>query len=163
MLTALSVAGLPTERFLFAGFLPSRRAERRRTLTELAAVPATLVLLEAPHRLAASLEDMAAILGPRPAALARELTKMFEEVRRDTLDALAEAYAAAPAPKGEVTLVIGAPLPAAPVDEAEIDRSIRNALATLSPRDAAATIARELGLPRRLVYTRALKLKAEDG
>ena len=104
VLAALSVAGLPSDRFLFAGFLPPRQAARRRALEALAAVPATLVFYESPRRLAASLADMAAVLGDRPAAVCRELTKRFEEVRRGGLATLAAGYATGPAPKGEVVV-----------------------------------------------------------
>src|SRR5512132_2194963 len=158
-LTALCVSGLPTARFLFAGFLPTRRAARRRELEELSNVAATLVLLESPQRLASALADMADVLGPRDAAVARELTKLFEEVRRGTLPELADHYRRAGAPKGEVTIVIAPPLPLAPVAEAEVERLLGEALRRLSPRDAAADVAKATGLPRRCIYARAMALK----
>jgi len=108
-LAALALSGLPSDRFLFAGFLPAKDGPRRRALAELATVPATLVLFESPQRLAASLATMADILGPREAAVTRELTKMFEEVRRASLADLAAFYAAAEAPRGEIAVVIGPP------------------------------------------------------
>lgn len=158
LLGALAVAGMPTDRFLFAGFLPPRDAARRRTLDELAPVPATLVFYEAPRRLGAALTAMAAALGAaRPAAVCRELTKRFEEVRRGTLAALAEHYADGPDPKGEIVVVVGRALPAEVEDDA-LDAALRAALAGASVKDAAAAVANGLGLPRRRVYARALDL-----
>ena len=117
-LAALCVAGLPTDRFFFEGFLPPRSAARRERINALAAVPATLVFYEAPSRLAEALADLAAELGPRPAAVARELTKLHEEVRRGTLDALAAEFAAAEPPRGEIVVVVGPPQAREPVDAA---------------------------------------------
>jgi 16S rRNA (cytidine1402-2'-O)-methyltransferase len=159
LLAALSVAALPTDRFLFAGFLPPRDAARRRALAELAAVPATLVFYESPRRLAATLAAMAEVLGAgRSAAVCRELTKRFEEVRRDTLGALAAAQAAAPVPRGEVVVLVGPPLPAPEPDADALDAVLAEALGRLSVRDAAAEVAARLDLPRRHVYARALAL-----
>ena len=161
-LAALAVAGLPTDRFLFAGFPPPRSAARRRALAELAAVPGTLVFYESPRRLAASLADMAATLGAdRPAAVCRELTKRFEETRRGTLGALAAEYAAAPEPRGEVVVLVGPPAAQAASGEA-LDAALAAALPGRSVRDAAEAVAAELGLPRRQVYARALAL-GRDG
>ncbi len=160
LLAALAVAGLPTDRFLFAGFLPPRSSARRRTLEELSRVPATLVFYELPRRLAASLADMSAVLGAgREAAVCRELTKRFEETRRGTLGALAAEQAAAPEPRGEIVLLAGPPL-VAPVEAAgdALDAALAAALEALSVKDAAAAVAAELGLPRRQVYARALVL-----
>jgi 16S rRNA (cytidine1402-2'-O)-methyltransferase len=158
-LTALCVSGLPTARFLFAGFLPTRRAARRRELEELSNVAATLVLLESPQRLASALADMADVLGPRDAAVARELTKLFEEVRRGALPDLAAHYRQAGAPKGEVTIVIGPPPPVPPVGETEAERLLVEALGRQSPRDAATSVAKATGLPRRQLYARAIQLR----
>lgn len=160
VVAALSIAGQPTDQFFFAGFLPPRSPARRRALEPLAAIPATLVFLEAPQRLAASLADMAAVLGPRPAAVARELTKLHEEVVRAPLDALAQRYASSP-PKGEIVVVVGPPVAAAPaVGGPDIDQAIARALdEDLSLKDAVSRVARELGLARRAVYARALALK----
>ena len=158
LLAALAVAALPTDRFLFAGFLPPRQAARRRALAELVAVPATLVFYESPRRLAESLGDMAAVLGAgRAAAVCRELTKRFEEVTRAPLGELAAARAGAPDPKGEIVVLIGPPIEEAAGAEA-LDAALARALAAASVRDAAAEVALALGLPRREVYARALAL-----
>lgn len=162
VLAALAVAGLPTDRFLFAGFPPSRAAARRRWLAELAAVPATLVLMEAPHRLAASLADMAQAFGSRPAAVGRELTKLFEDVRRGRLDDLAGRFAADGPVRGEVTIVV-APPPADLASTApDIDALLRIAMAEGSVKSAAASVAAATGEPRSVVYARALALKQES-
>lgn len=162
-LSALVVSGLPTDRFFFEGFLPAKSGPRRARFGALADVPATLVIYEAPHRLTESLADAAAILGPRPAAVARELTKFYETVRRGTLLTLAEAYAAEPAPKGEIVLLIGAA--SAETRDAEaragIDDRLRAALASHSVKDAAAIVAAETGVPKRDVYLRALILSRD--
>ncbi len=158
LLAALSVAGLPTDRFLFAGFLPPRDAARRRALAELAAVPATLVFYELPRRLAACLAAMAEVLGAgRSAAVCRELTKRFEEVRRGTLGELAGAQAGAPVPRGEIVVLAGPPLAPEP-DADALDAALVAALERVSMRDAAAEVAARLDLPRRQVYARALEL-----
>jgi 16S rRNA (cytidine1402-2'-O)-methyltransferase len=162
LLAALCVAGLPTDRFLFAGFLAAKTAQRRRTLDELKTVPATLVFLESAQRLAASLADMAAVLGPRPAAVARELTKLFEEVRRESLPTLAAHYAAAGPPKGEVVVAVGPPLAIAP-ESIDLDAVLRPALAGMRLKEAVAAVTAATGLPRKQVYARALALKAVDG
>ncbi|MSO92078.1 MAG: 16S rRNA (cytidine(1402)-2'-O)-methyltransferase [Rhodospirillales bacterium] len=163
VLTALVLSGLPTDRFLFAGFLPPGGSARRKALAELAQVDATLVVMESAKRLASALRDMAAVLGDRPAAVAREMTKMFEEVRRDTLSVLARHYQEAGAPKGEVTIVIGPPGERAPMSADDLDRRIAEALATHSVRDAAEIVAGACGVPRRQVYARALALKGGAG
>ena len=157
-LAALTISGLPTHRFLFAGFLAPRAAARRRALGELAAVEATLVFMESPRRLAAALADMVAMLGERPAAVARELTKRFEEVRRASLSELADYYAREGPPKGEVVIVV-APPQARAADEAEVDAMLRQALETMGTREAAATVAAAARLPRRRLYARALAMR----
>ena len=159
-LAALCVAGLPSDRFFFEGFLPAKSAARRKRLNALAAVPGTLVVYEAPSRLVETLADLAAELGPRPAAVARELTKMHEEVRRGRLDALAREYAAEGAPRGEIVILVGAAEPREPISEADLDAEIAAALKSLSIKDASASIAARRGLPRRRVYARALALSA---
>ena len=162
-LAALLVSGLPTDRFLYAGFLPNKAAARRRALDELAPVKATLIVFESARRLPAALAAMAEVLGPRPAAVARELTKLHEEVRRDTLPALAAHYGTAGPPKGEVVVVIGPPANEvrAPSDD-DLDDRLREALGRGSVRDAVAEVARETGVPRQRVYARALALSAEQ-
>ncbi len=157
-LAALCVAGLPTDRFYFEGFLPTRRSARRERINALAAVPGTLVFYEAPGRLAETLADLALELGDRPAAVARELTKLHEEVRRGGLDALAAEYSAGEPPRGEIVIVVGAAEARPVVSEAALDREIAEQLEKLSVRDAAAAVAAKHGLPRRHVYARALAL-----
>lgn len=155
VLAALAVAGLPTDRFLFAGFAPSARSGRVRFLEELREVTATLVLYESPKRVAALLEDAAAVLGAaRAAAVCRELTKRFEEVRRGTLGELAAALADEE-PRGEIVVVIdrGAEVAA---DAATWEEALDRAMETLSVKDAAAMVAEAYGLPRREVYQVAL-------
>src|SRR5437764_2591772 len=159
-LTALILSGLPPEVFLFAGFLPPRSAARRRTLVQWTSLAATLVFFEGPSRLAAALADMAEILGPRDAAVARELTKRHEEVRRDRLSELAEHYQAAGPPRGEAGIVVGPPQPAVPA-EADIDARLTQLLDTHSLRDAVAQLAAETGLARRTLYDRALALQGK--
>jgi 16S rRNA (cytidine1402-2'-O)-methyltransferase len=158
-LAALVSAGLPTDRFLFAGFLPSRKAARQKSLREISAVPASLVFFESAKRLAGSLADMDEILGSRQAAVARELTKLHEEVRRGRLDELAAHFATAGAPKGEVVIVV-APTGKEEV-EVDIDLMLRGALGNMSLRDAAASVSEASGQPRRKVYARALELAKE--
>ena len=158
-LLALIVSGLPTDRFYFGGFLPPKAGPRREALALLESLDATLVFFESPRRLAASLADMAEALGPRPAAVARELTKLHEELRRGALDELAAHYAEAGAPKGEVVVVVGgdrrgAARPA--LSDADIDRRLDSLLATGTVRDAAAALSAETGRPRRELYARAL-------
>lgn len=160
VLAALMVAGLPTDRFLFVGFLPSRQGQRVRALEEVRGVPATLVVLESTHRLAESLADMAATLGPREAVVARELTKRFEEAVRAPLPDLAARYAAAGDPKGEVVVVIAPPgAQVAVADDATVDALLAVELRTARPSDAAALVAQKTGRPRREVYARAMALR----
>lgn len=159
-LTALILSGLPSDRFLFLGFLPSRQGARRKALAEIATVRASLILFEAAGRLADLLDDMVATLGAREAAVARELTKRFEEVRRGSVGELAAHFRAAGAPRGEIVVVVGPP-PAetAPPEEAEVDALLRAALRDGSVREAADAVTARTGLPRRVVYQRALALK----
>jgi 16S rRNA (cytidine1402-2'-O)-methyltransferase len=158
---ALALSGLPTDRFFFGGFLPAKESERRRAIASAAAVPATLVFFEAPHRLAASLVDLADLLGSRPAAIARELTKLFEEVRRGPLTELAQHYALHPDVRGEIVLVIGPPGETEAPAVERLDEALRSAMAGASVKDAAAEVAARYGLRRRDVYARALELKRE--
>ncbi len=157
-IAALVLSGLPPDRFLFVGFLPPRSAARRRALSAWRNLDATLVCYESPARLAASLADMADVLGDRPAAVARELTKRYEEVRRDGLTALAAHYRQEGAPRGEVVVVVGPPEESAP-DDATIDRRLDELLSRLSLRDAAALLAEQTGIARNVLYRRALALQ----
>jgi 16S rRNA (cytidine1402-2'-O)-methyltransferase len=158
-LTALVLSGLPSDRFLFGGFLPTKGGRRRSALKEVATTPATLIFLESAKRLAASLADMVTILGPRPAAVTRELTKIFEEVRRGPLDALANKYAAEGAPKGEITIVIGPPNPEKNMTAENVNDLLKVALENLSVRDATTEVTKATGWPKRNVYALALTLK----
>ena len=158
-LMALQLSGLPTDRFLFAGFPPNKATARQKWLASLADVPATLIFYESPNRLAAALADMATVFGPRSAAVSRELTKQFEETRRGGLDTLAAHYAEQGAPKGEVCLCVAGPLPPEAAGEAEIDAALQQALETASVKVAAAEVAERLGLPKRSVYQRAITLR----
>ncbi len=160
-LTALILSGLPPDRFLFAGFLPPRSAARRRALAQWAALEATLIFFEGPSRLAASLADMAEILGAREAAVARELTKRHEEIRRDRLDVLARHYRDSGPPRGEAVVVVGPPEAAPAPDADEIDERLRALLGRHSLRDAVALLADEIGMARRTLYERALALARE--
>lgn len=162
LLAGLGVAGLPTDRFYFAGFLPPKQTARRKALQEIAMVPGTLVIYESARRLAASLADMAAVLGDRRASVARELTKLFEEVVRGSLIELAARYAEAGPPKGEIVVIVAPP--ARPeIGEEAIDRALTAALERQSVKDAAASVAAALGLPRRRLYGRALALSGKRG
>jgi len=160
-LAALTVAGLPTDRFLFAGFLPVKSGARRRALRELAAVKASLIFYETAPRLTDALADMAAMLGDRPAAVARELTKLHEEVRRDGLTALAEYYGREGPPRGEIVVIVGPPAQDASATAEDIDAQLASALRTASLREASAAVAAATGLPRRQVYARALALQGK--
>jgi 16S rRNA (cytidine1402-2'-O)-methyltransferase len=159
-LAALTLSGLPTDRFFFEGFLPAREGQRRARIAELARIPATLVLFETGPRLAAALADLAAGLGAREAAVCRELTKLYEEVRRGELVTLARETAGAGEPRGEIAIVIAPPHTQ---DEAavDLDALIRGALDRLSVKEAVAEIAAVTGAPRREVYQRALALRKD--
>jgi 16S rRNA (cytidine1402-2'-O)-methyltransferase len=156
--SALVLSGLPPDAFLFAGFLPPRTAARRHALARWAAVDATLVFYETSPRLAESLADMAEVLGSRPAGVARELTKIHEEVRRGRLSELAAHYRLLGPPRGEVVVIVGPPERQEP-DRAEIDRRLQRAVAEVGVREAAARIAAETGLPRGELYRRALAMR----
>jgi 16S rRNA (cytidine1402-2'-O)-methyltransferase len=157
LLAALTVAGLPTDQFFFAGFLPPKETGRRARIAELARIPATLVLYESGPRVAATLADLAAGLGPRDAALCRELTKLHEEVRRDSLAALAQSCAAGEV-RGEIVLVIAPPPAPEQPSQDDADALLRAALGRLSLKDAVGEVADVTGLPRRELYQRALLL-----
>jgi 16S rRNA (cytidine1402-2'-O)-methyltransferase len=160
-LTALTLAGLPTDRFLFAGFLPARVGERKRMLGEVSGVNASLIFFESAQRLGESLADMQEILGNRNACVARELTKLHEEIRRDDLASLAAGFAARSPPKGEITIVVGPPLAPEP-DYAKADSLLGAAMAHMPLSAAAELIADALDLPKRAIYERALNRKRAD-
>jgi 16S rRNA (cytidine1402-2'-O)-methyltransferase len=158
-LAALVLSGLPSDRFFFQGFLPPKETARRRVLGEIASLQATLIVYETGPRLAATLADMAAVLGERPAAVARELTKLYEELRRGKLTELAAHYADAGGPKGEIVIVVGGADEAAAraaISDDDIDAALAAALATMSVKDASAAVAESTGRPRREIYQRAL-------
>jgi 16S rRNA (cytidine1402-2'-O)-methyltransferase len=158
-LAALVAAGLPTDRFFFEGFLPAKAGQRKTRIGELAAIPATLILYESGPRLAATLADLAGGLGNRRAAVCRELTKTFEEVRRGSLVELAGHYGSAGAPKGEIVIVVEPPdaNTTAPSKDA-VDALLAAALKKLSVKDAAEAVAAETGIKKREIYQRALAL-----
>jgi 16S rRNA (cytidine1402-2'-O)-methyltransferase len=160
---ALTLSGLPPQPFLFLGFPPPRSAARRAAFgvlrsAERAGLTATLIWHEAPHRLAETLADMALSFGPRAAAVARELTKHFEELRRGTLTGLAAHYAEHPA-RGEITVLVGPP---EEDDQEDLDGQLTHALAAHSVKDAAALVSAATGLPRKLVYARALAMSRPE-
>jgi len=158
VLAGLTLSGLPSDRFLFAGFLSSRAGERQSALQELKGVRATLIFFESAQRLGESLGALADVLGDRQAAVARELTKMHEEVRRGPLRELAAHYEKAGAPRGEVTLVVAPPLAEVP-DDARIDAALASALAFMPVKAASELIAALTGGSRKQIYARALELK----
>lgn len=158
LLPALQLAGLPCDRFLFAGFLPNKSAARRNVFEELKSVPATLAFYESPNRIAGAIIDAHAVLGDRPAAMVRELTKIHEEARHGTLAAWAADDKLLGTLKGEMVLLISPPLHA-PANEENIKAMLESALATLSVKDAAAHVATATGASRKTVYELALKIR----
>jgi 16S rRNA (cytidine1402-2'-O)-methyltransferase len=161
VLAALTLAALPTDRFFFEGFLPAKEGQRRSRIAELARIPATLVLFETGARIAAALADLAAALGPRGAAICRELTKLHEEVRRGDLATLARDYASMAEPRGEIVIVIAPPPPERELADDDLDALLREALDRLSVKEAVAEIASITGGSRRAIYQRALTLAKE--
>ena len=161
VLAALTLSALPTDRFFFEGFLPAKEGQRRARIAELTRIPATLVLFETGPRIAATLAELAAGLGPREAAVCRELTKLYEEVRRGDLASLARDTAEAGEPRGEIAIVIAPPDPREESAAIDLDALLRPALDRLSVKDAVAEVAAVTGRPRREVYQRALAL-SED-
>ena len=158
VVSALTLSGLPTDRFLVAGFLPPKGGPRATAIAELAPIRATLVFYESGPRLAAALAALHDGLGDRPAAVAREISKKFEETATGSLSELAARYADAP-PRGEIVIVVGPPGPAEAAGEEDIDAALREAMTRLSPSRAAAEVAETLKVPKRQAYERALKLK----
>jgi 16S rRNA (cytidine1402-2'-O)-methyltransferase len=157
VLTALAVAGLPTDRFFFEGFLPPKQAARQKRIAALSSIPATLVLFETGPRIGVSLADLAEGLGDRAAAICRELTKLHEEVRRDSLVTLARDCADGAETRGEFVVVIAPPAEGKARAE-DVDNMLRRALARVSVKDAVGEVALATGRPRREVYQRALEL-----
>lgn len=157
---ALTLAGLPTDRFLFVGFLPPKAHARSEAIAEIATIRATLVLYESGPRLGASLAALAEGLGDREAAVTREITKRFEEAVTGTLTTLATRYADAP-PRGEIVIVIAPPGDAPPASAEDADTALADALTRLSTGQAASEVAKALGLDRKTLYARALELKAK--
>jgi len=157
---ALTLAGLPTDRFLFLGFLPPKEKARADAIAEVAAVRATLVLYESGPRLGACLATLVAVLGDREAAVTREISKRFEEAVTGTLTTLADRYADAP-PRGEIVIVVAPPGEAPPASAEEGDTALAEALTRLPAAKAAGEVAKRLGLDRKALYARALAMKAE--
>ena len=157
-IAALTLAGLPTDRFLFLGFLPAKSGARAAAIAEVAAIKASLILYESGQRLGAALAALRDGLGAREAAVVREISKKFEETVTGTLPELADRYADAP-PRGEIVIVVGPPGEAEAPAEADVDAALREAMTRLSTSRAAAEVAEVLGLPRRDVYERALALR----
>ena len=158
-IAALSLAALPTDRFLFLGFLPAKAKARADSIAEVAGVRATLVLYESGPRLGDTLAALTATLGERDAAVARELTKLHEECVTGTLAELSERYAGA-SPKGEIVIVVGPPVEAVQASDSELDAALDEALKRLSPSRAAAEVAERLNVPRKRAYARALERSA---
>lgn len=156
-LTALAAAGLPSDRFLFIGFLPTKKKARMEFVSQESQGGATIICFESPKRLTSSLNDLAELWPERQCVVARELTKMFEEFRRGSLQELAEHYTKAGNPKGEVVMLLE-PLKQKVTTEADVDQLLQDALTEHSLRDAAALVAEATGLPRKKVYKRALDL-----
>jgi 16S rRNA (cytidine1402-2'-O)-methyltransferase len=160
VLAALGTAGLASDTFLFGGFLPAKQAARRSRIAELAQVSATLVFFESPERVASALADLAEQLGPRPAALVRELTKLHEEVRRAPLPELARTVATTPV-KGECVIVIGPPAAAAEASEPDVRAALSEALGRSSMRDAVREVTDRFGWPRKRVYDLAIAIRPD--
>jgi 16S rRNA (cytidine1402-2'-O)-methyltransferase len=156
-IAALSICGLPSDRFLFLGFLPAKAKAKADVISEIAGVRATLIFYEGGPRLSDTLLALASGLGPRDAAVARELTKLHEECVTGTLPELAERYADA-VPKGEIVIIVGPPAEAEAVADSDLDKLLVEAMANLSPSRAAAQVAEQLNIPRKRAYARALEL-----
>jgi 16S rRNA (cytidine1402-2'-O)-methyltransferase len=156
-IAALTLAGLPTDRFFFLGFLPEKTKAREEAIAEVACIRATLILYESGKRLGKTLSALEHGLGDRPAAVAREISKMYEECVDGTLSSLAVRYAQA-VPKGEIVIIIGPPIAAEPASETDADSALIEALTRLSPAKAASEVAKRLGLDRRTLYERAMAL-----
>jgi 16S rRNA (cytidine1402-2'-O)-methyltransferase len=159
-IAALTLAGLPTDRFFFLGFLPTKEKARAESIAEVAAVRATLIFYESGPRLGATLAALAHALGDREAGVAREISKRFEECVTGSLSSLADRYADAP-PKGEIVIIVAPPGAAAPASETDADAALTEALTRLSPARAAGEVAKALRLDRRMLYDRAMALQGK--
>lgn len=159
LLAGLVTSGLPSDRFMFCGFLPAKSGARKAEALSLAEVPASLIFYETGPRLADSLSDLAkGLSGDREAAVARELTKLFEETLRGTLQSLADHYRSAPKPKGEIVLLVGPPVQRE-ANQGEVDEALKSALQEMPVKQAANQVAEMFGLSKREAYQRALALK----
>ncbi len=164
VLTGLALSGLPTDRFLFGGFMPQKQGERKRLFEEFAKLRATLIFFESPHRIVDALQDIAAAFPARAVAVTRELTKLHEEVLRGTASEIAAELQARPAVKGEITLLIGPPEAEENiVSDADLDAAIAEALRSMPASKAASDIARRFNLNRADIYQRILAAKPSDG
>lgn len=163
VLTGLALSGLPTDRFLFAGFVPQKQGERKRLFAELAQLKATLIFFESPHRIVETLADLGTALPGRAVAVTRELTKLHEEVLRGTADEIAAELGARASVKGEITLLVGPPEGEEEISEAELEAAITRALAAMPASKAASEVAKTFGLNRSDVYQRILARKGGDG
>jgi 16S rRNA (cytidine1402-2'-O)-methyltransferase len=160
---AVALSGIPADRFLFAGFLPARRSERLRVLEELRSIPAALVFFEAPSRISDALAAIKTVMGDRPIVIARELTKLHEEVMRGTADELLNDISSRNGLKGEITLVVAPPEDGKAPDPKEIEEALRAALATSPPARAAAEVARRYGVAKKDLYALAMRTKDRAG
>ncbi len=163
VLTGLALSGLPTDRFLFSGFVPQKQGERKRLFAELAKLRATLIFFESPHRIVETLYDLAAALPARRVAVTRELTKLHEEVLRGSAGEIAAQLAARPSVKGEITLLVGPPMEEEPVSEADLGDAITDALSAMPASKAASEVAKRFNLNRADIYQRILARKESDG
>ena len=163
VLTGLALSGLPTDRFLFAGFVPQKQGERKRLFGDFAKLKATLIFFESPHRIVETLHDLAAALPGRSVAVTRELTKLHEEVLRGPASDIAAQLAARPSVKGEITLLVGPPQEEEAVSEEMLEEAITQALAGMPASKAASEVARRFDLNRQDVYQRILARKDRDG
>ncbi len=163
VLTGLALSGLPTDRFLFAGFVPQKQGERKRLFAEFEKLKATLIFFESPHRIVETLQDLGLALPGRQIAVTRELTKLHEEVLRGSAHEIAETLAARPAVKGEITLIVGPPLEDEAVSDEVLAEAIAVAIQVMSASKAASEIAKRFNLNRSDIYQRILTMKGQDG
>jgi 16S rRNA (cytidine1402-2'-O)-methyltransferase len=163
VLTGLALSGLPTDRFLFAGFVPQKQGERKRLFAEFARLKATLIFFESPHRIVETLHDLASALPGRHVAVTRELTKLHEEVLRGTAEEIAAQLEARPSVKGEITLLVGPPEGEEEVSEADLEAAITAALAVMPASKAASEVAKRFDLGRSDIYQRILARRQGDG